>query len=93
MTRQARPDILAAGYGQHALGPPGAGAIALWSPKNPGTPLWVTDTAAGVVSLDWAAEAGALLAVGLLDGTVAVYDARARQVPHPGFNKAIEVTP
>ncbi len=80
---QARTDILAAGYGQHSFGPPAAGAIALWSLKNPGAPLWRAATPAGVASLDWAAEAGGLLAVGLADGTVAVYDARARQARLP----------
>ena len=78
--QQGRPDILAAGYGQHAFGAPGGGLIALWSLKNPGAPLWSAATGAGVASLDWAAEAAGLLAVGLLDGTVAVYDARSRQV-------------
>ena len=78
--QQGRPDILAAGYGQHAFGAPGGGLIALWSLKNPGSPLWLAATGAGVASLDWAAEAAGLLAVGMLDGTVAVYDARSRQV-------------
>lgn len=77
---QGRPDILAAGYGQHAFGAPGGGLIALWSLKNQGAPLWAAATCAGVAALDWAAEAAGLLAVGLLDGTVAVYDARSRQV-------------
>ncbi|KAK9844200.1 hypothetical protein WJX81_007836 [Elliptochloris bilobata] len=74
-----RPDILAAGYVQHTFGAPGGGLIALWSLKNTGAPLWAAATGAGVASLDWAAEAAGLLAVGQMDGTVAVYDVRARQ--------------
>lgn len=54
--------------------------ICIHCAQNPGAPLWAAPTSAGVASLDWAAEAAGLLAVGLLDGTVAVYDARSRQV-------------
>jgi len=52
--------------------------ICCYSLKNTRFPEYVFNTDAGVCSLDWHPQHPAVLAVGLYDGTVLVYDVRAR---------------
>jgi WD40 repeat protein len=86
------PDVLAVGYGPaEANGRERAGTaesreradglVAFWSLKNPEHPEWHFATPFGVTALDFSPTQHNLLAVGLHDGTVSVYDARV-----PGTN-------
>ena len=86
------PDVLAVGYGPaEANGRKRAGTaesreradglVAFWSLKNPEHPEWHFATPFGVTALDFSPTQHNLLAVGLHDGTVSVYDARV-----PGTN-------
>ena len=75
-----RQDILAVGYGQFDFGPPLSGLVALWSLKNPGYPLWSFFTSSGVTAVDFSVQSPNMLAVGLYNGTLAVYDVKTRQV-------------
>jgi dynein intermediate chain 1, axonemal len=52
------------------------GLICLYSLKNTLHPDYSYSTESGVMSLDFHPESAALLAVGLYDGTVLVYDIR-----------------
>ena len=74
-----RQDILAVGYGQFDFGPPLSGLVALWSLKNPGYPLWSFYTPSGVTAVDFSVQSPNMLAVGLYDGTLAVYDVKTQQ--------------
>ncbi|KAK9829743.1 hypothetical protein WJX72_007628 [[Myrmecia] bisecta] len=76
---KVRTDILAVGYGQHEFGPQRKGQVAFWSLKNPGYPLWTFATATGVTAVDFSTHNPNMLAVGLYDGTLAVYDVKSRQ--------------
>jgi len=79
-----------AGAGSAAGGGSGAGAtdqqqraasakgmVALWSVRNLAFPRLVLETKSGVTALDFSTRNPSHLAVGLQDGTVAVYDVRA----------------
>ncbi|EIE22521.1 hypothetical protein COCSUDRAFT_83478 [Coccomyxa subellipsoidea C-169] len=72
--------ILAVGYGQLAFGASQKGSVCVWSLKNPSSPLWAFATPVGVTALDWATNSPNLLALGFSNGTIAVHDARTRQV-------------
>ena len=74
----AREDLVAVAYGEFSFLRQGAGRVAFWSLKNPQHPLWAFDTPCGVTALDFSAAAPNLLAVGLYDGTVAIFDVRGR---------------
>ncbi len=76
---QANSDILAVGHGQHRWAPPQRGLLCLWSLRDTGCPLWALPVGSGVTALAWSGRTG-LLAVGLQDGCLAVYDVKARQV-------------
>jgi dynein intermediate chain 1 len=52
------------------------GLICLYSLKNTTHPEYAYSCEAGVMCLDFHPESAALLAVGLYDGTVLVYDVR-----------------
>ncbi len=68
-------DIIAVGYGALEYGQDSAGGlVCVWSAKNPAFPERVYRTSAGVTALSFATQHPHLLAVGLHDGTVAVYD-------------------
>ncbi|GAX75644.1 hypothetical protein CEUSTIGMA_g3088.t1 [Chlamydomonas eustigma] len=78
-------DLLAVGYGNNSFdgGVDHAvsikGTVAFWSLKNPEFPLWSFETKSGVTALDFATYNPNILVVGLYDGTVAIYDIKARQ--------------
>ncbi|KAG1657267.1 hypothetical protein FOA52_010838, partial [Chlamydomonas sp. UWO 241] len=77
-------DMLAVGYGNNSFdvgadhSVPTKGLVAFWSLKNPGHPLWMFETPAGVTSLDFAHHSPNILAVGLYNGAVAIYDIQSR---------------
>lgn len=72
-------DLLAVGYGDFKFGNNETGAVMFWSLKNPTFPAKVIDTKFGVTSLDFCTEHPHLLAVGLYDGSVAIYDIRDKE--------------
>mmetsp|Transcript_5976 Transcript_5976/g.13861 ORF Transcript_5976/g.13861 Transcript_5976/m.13861 type:complete len:746 (-) Transcript_5976:24-2261(-) len=71
-----QPDLLAVGYGEFEFTKQGNGLVLFWSLKNPEYPMKVYRTECSVTSLAFADKSVNLLAVGLYDGTVAVYDVR-----------------
>jgi len=71
-------DLCAVGFGSYDFLRRGTGVICCYSLKNTRFPEYVFNTDAGVCSLDWHPQHPAVLAVGLYDGTVLVYDVRAR---------------
>ncbi len=71
-------DLFGVGFGSYDFMRQGTGCICCYSLKNTKFPEYIFNTDSGVCSLDWHPERPALLAVGLYDGTVLVYDVRAR---------------
>eukprot|EP00929_Paragymnodinium_shiwhaense_P068237 TRINITY_DN3428_c0_g3_i1.p1 TRINITY_DN3428_c0_g3~~TRINITY_DN3428_c0_g3_i1.p1 ORF type:complete len:671 (-),score=205.60 TRINITY_DN3428_c0_g3_i1:273-2285(-) len=71
-------DLCAVGFGSYEFMKQGTGVICCYSLKNTRFPEYVFNTDAGVCSLDWHPTYPAVLAVGLYDGTVLVYDVRAK---------------
>lgn len=71
-------DLCAVGFGSYDFMRQGTGVICCYSLKNTRYPEYVFNTDAGVCALDWHPSHPAVLAVGLYDGTVLVYDVRAR---------------
>jgi dynein intermediate chain 1 len=71
-------DLCAVGFGSYEFLRQGTGVICCYSLKNTRFPEYVFNTDAGVCCLDWHPSHPAVLAVGLYDGTVLVYDVRAR---------------
>ncbi|KAM4573894.1 dynein axonemal intermediate chain 4-like [Odontesthes bonariensis] len=66
------PDILAVGYGDSGYQKPGF--ICCWSLKNPTWPERVFSCDSSVTSLDFSANDPVRLAVGMHDGSVAIYN-------------------
>ncbi|CAD7944206.1 unnamed protein product [Amoebophrya sp. A25] len=71
-------DLFAVGFGSYDFMRQGSGCICCYSLKNTKFPEYIFNTESGVCSLDWHPERAALLAVGLYDGTVMVYDVRGK---------------
>eukprot|EP00418_Pyrodinium_bahamense_P036554 CAMPEP_0179189578 /NCGR_PEP_ID=MMETSP0796-20121207/94113_1 /TAXON_ID=73915 /ORGANISM="Pyrodinium bahamense, Strain pbaha01" /LENGTH=268 /DNA_ID=CAMNT_0020893715 /DNA_START=24 /DNA_END=827 /DNA_ORIENTATION=+ len=71
-------DLCAVGFGSYDFLRVGTGVICCYSLKNTRFPEYVFNTDFGICSLDWHPSHPAVLAVGLNDGTVLVYDVRAR---------------
>lgn len=69
-------DLLAVGYGRTDFGSHASGLILFWSLRNPEQPEKVIHTKHSVVSMDFCAELPHLLAVGLYNGSVVLYDIR-----------------
>eukprot|EP00039_Didymoeca_costata_P030600 m.30422 g.30422 ORF g.30422 m.30422 type:complete len:919 (+) comp8202_c0_seq1:364-3120(+) len=67
-------DILASGYGELEFGSKGNGLVCCWSLKNPKFPERVYRVKGAVCSLDFSEKRPSLLAVGMRDGTTAVFD-------------------
>ncbi|CAM9382411.1 unnamed protein product, partial [Choristocarpus tenellus] len=82
---QLNGDVLAVGYGDFFFSPrlqPG-GAVLFWSVRNPEYPERVIRTHSNVTSLDFSGRHPNLLAVGMYDGTIAIFDT-ARDSEHFG---------
>jgi len=72
-----KPDLLVVGYGEFDFTSQRDGLVAFWSLKNPDNPERTFATPFGVTALDFSSTNYNLLAVGLYDGTVSIYDVRA----------------
>ena len=70
------PDLLAVGYGEFEFSKQTDGMVLFWSLKNPEFPQKVYHMECSVTSVAFANKSPNLLAVGLYDGTVGVYDVR-----------------
>ncbi|KAJ1094213.1 hypothetical protein NDU88_007291 [Pleurodeles waltl] len=67
-------DLFAAGYGSYDFMNQGRGLLLLYSLKNPSYPEFIFNTKSGVMCLDIHEDHPYLLAVGLYDGNVALYN-------------------
>ncbi|ORX84558.1 WD40 repeat-like protein [Anaeromyces robustus] len=75
-------DFFVVGYGSYNFSKQGPGLIACFTLKNPSYPEFVYNTNSGVMCLDFYEKTPSLIAVGMYDGTVAVYDlARKSELP------------
>lgn len=70
------PDLLAAGYGRFEFNEEQSGLVCCWSLKNPEFPERYYKTEAGVTSLAFSQKNANLLAVGLFNGNILVFDVR-----------------
>jgi WD40 repeat protein len=70
-------DLLAVGYGDYDHNTLGKGILCVWSIKNPEHPERIYETRCAVTSLDFSMGHPNLLAVGLYDGTVQVFNIRS----------------
>lgn len=70
------PDLFAVSLGNYDFAKQKAGQILVWSLKNISHPEYIYTCDTGVMCLDFHPQSPALLAVGLYDGTVLVYDVR-----------------
>lgn len=73
------PDLLAVGYGQFGFKEQKGGLVCCWSLKNPMWPECIFHSEAGVTSVDFSAANPNLLAVGMYNGIVAVYNVQMKQ--------------
>ncbi|XP_041475347.1 dynein intermediate chain 4, axonemal-like [Lytechinus variegatus] len=74
---KGNPDLIAVGYGQFGFTEQKGGLACCWSLKNPEYPERVFNCEAGVTAMDFSGSNPNLLAVGLYNGTVAIYNVRA----------------
>ena len=72
-------DMFAIGYGSYDFLKPTSGLICIFSLANPTYPEYSFYTDAGVLSVDFHPQYANLLAVGLYDGTVMVFDVARKQ--------------
>jgi dynein intermediate chain 1 len=77
-------DLFAVGYGSYDFLKQSTGLICCYTIKNPTWPEYSFQTESGVMCIDFHPHHPALLAVGLYDGTVQVFDIRLK-----GSNKPI----
>jgi len=69
-------DLLAAGYGEFDFEKQDDGVILFWSLKNPDSPDKIIHTPCGVTAIAFSRHHPNLLAAGLYDGTVCIFDVR-----------------
>lgn len=74
------PDILAVGYGKFEYNDEQSGLVCCWSLKNPEFPERYYKTEAGVTSIAFSQKHANLLAVGLFNGDIHIYDVRTNNV-------------
>ena len=72
----ANTDLLAVSYGQFDFSDQRDGLILFWTLKNPAMPDKVIHTPCGVTSIAFSAAHPNLLAAGMYDGTVCIFDIR-----------------
>ncbi|XP_028413051.1 WD repeat-containing protein 78-like isoform X2 [Dendronephthya gigantea] len=72
------PDILAVGYGEFEFSNQKGGVACCWSLKNPEYPERVFDVESGVMTLGFSQLQPNLLAFGLYDGTIVIYNVRSQ---------------
>lgn len=73
-------DILAVGYGKFEYNDEQSGLVCCWSLKNPEFPERYYKTDAGVTSIAFSQKHANLLAVGLFNGDIHIYDVRTNNV-------------
>ncbi|KAK2858146.1 hypothetical protein Q7C36_006065 [Tachysurus vachellii] len=73
------PDILAVGYGQFEFKDQASGLVCIWSLKNPTWPERIFNCHTSVTSLDFSASNPSQIAVGLYDGTIAIYSMQSTE--------------
>nr|KAJ3423062.1 cytoplasmic dynein with WD40 domain [Polyrhizophydium stewartii] len=78
------PDLFAVGYGSYDFSRQGPGMIAIFTLKNPSHPEYVYITETGVMSLHFHPQHPSMIAVGLYDGSVLVYNIQ-KKVDSPIF--------
>ncbi|ETO02107.1 axonemal dynein intermediate chain inner arm i1 [Reticulomyxa filosa] len=71
-----KKDLIVAGYGSTSFGNTDQGKIMFWTLKNPYNPERIYECGSSVCSLNFSTSHPSLLAVGLFDGNVCVYDLR-----------------
>eukprot|EP00755_Sulcionema_specki_P030595 Sspe_Gene.18618::Locus_6706_Transcript_1_1_Confidence_1.000_Length_2159::g.18618::m.18618/K10409/DNAI1; dynein intermediate chain 1, axonemal len=71
-------DLFAVGYGSYEFLKQGTGMIHCWSLKNWSHPEYTFTTESGVMCIDFHHQHASLLACGLYDGTVMVFDVRQK---------------
>ncbi|KAJ3334350.1 cytoplasmic dynein with WD40 domain [Blyttiomyces sp. JEL0837] len=81
------PDLFAVGYGSYDFSKQGPGIIACFTLKNPSHPEFVYTTDSGVMCLDFHPQHPAMIAVGLYDGTVLVYNLQ-KKIEGPVFRSS-----
>ncbi|XP_032074016.1 WD repeat-containing protein 78 isoform X1 [Thamnophis elegans] len=72
------PDLLAVGYGQFRFQEQKKGLACCWSLKNPMWPERIYNCVHGVTALDFSTANPNLLAVGLFNGTIEIYNVQSR---------------
>ncbi|GBG92562.1 hypothetical protein CBR_g56035 [Chara braunii] len=82
-------DLFAVGYGSFSFTRQTLGVICCFTLKNPSYPEYVFTTDSGVMSLDFHPQHCSLLAVGLYDGSVVVYDVR-NKLNRPIFKSTVK---
>ncbi|XP_063795210.1 dynein axonemal intermediate chain 4 isoform X2 [Pseudophryne corroboree] len=68
------PDLLAVGYGEFGFKEQKGGLVCCWSLKNTTWPERIYHCDSGVTALDFSVSSPDLLAVGMYNGTVAIYN-------------------
>ncbi|XP_009882303.1 PREDICTED: WD repeat-containing protein 78 [Charadrius vociferus] len=74
---KVNPDLLAVGYGALDFNEQKKGLACCWSLKNPMWPERIFQCAHGVTALDFSTASPNLLAVGMYNGSVAIYNVRS----------------
>ncbi|XP_022059983.1 dynein axonemal intermediate chain 4 isoform X2 [Acanthochromis polyacanthus] len=75
---EKNPDLLAVGYGQFNSGDQEPGLVCCWSIKNPTWPERFIRCDSAVTCLDFSVNSPGQLAVGMHDGTIAIYNVHSR---------------
>eukprot|EP01135_Chromosphaera_perkinsii_P007948 Nk52_evm20s1073 gene=Nk52_evmTU20s1073 len=75
-------DMFAAGYGSYDFLKQGGGLLCCFTLKNPSHPSYIYSTESGVMCIDFNSQHPSLIAVGLYDGSVAIYDLQKKS-PKP----------
>ena len=72
-------DVLAVGYGGFSYAAPKGGLVLFWSLRNPVYPERVLSLPSGCTAVDFSKNTPHLLAVGMHDGTVAIFNVRREE--------------
>ncbi|RXN26935.1 dynein intermediate chain axonemal [Labeo rohita] len=78
-------DLFAVGLGSHEFTQQGGGMVLFYTLKNPNYPEFIFNTASGVMCVDIHEHLSYLVAVGLYDGCVAVYNLK-KKTDQPIYN-------
>ncbi|KAG8540408.1 hypothetical protein GDO81_019351, partial [Engystomops pustulosus] len=73
------PDLLAVGYGQFSYKEQKGGLACCWSLKNTTWPERIYHCESGVTAVDFSASSPNLLAVGMYNGSVAIYNVQSQE--------------